>query len=344
MILRCSSSVHAPRRFRQCAACWAILLAAACGGSAPEGAPLEPAGQVRRVVSLVPALTEMTFALGEGDRLVGVSDYCKYPPEALEKPRVGALINLDYEHLLSLQPDCVLLRPEQEEMARRLGALGVASVRLPLNSIAESKAAILRLGDLYGCADKAIALRDSVERELADARSASRRAFGEGTEPDGADPRPTVLFVVGRNPGTLQQLYAAGTGSFLDELISAAGGRNVLEGTALPWPVVSKESILALDPDVIFDSAYISLNAGGDAPDPLLPWQQLSALRAVREGRIIALDDEHMMIPGPAVGEAAVRLSEYLRAAFPERLHTGTELEAAASAPGAPDAGPQVER
>jgi len=302
----------------------ALLLGvlSACGAS-PEGSPGNGPLSADRVISLVPALTEMSYALGEEDRLVGVSFYCKFPPEAADKPKVGALINADYEHMLSLQPDCMILRPEQEEVARRLAEYGIGSIRLQLHSIADVKAAVERLGDLYGVPARADEVIADIDADLAEAEAAARAAFADPEDPSAEPWRPKVLFVVGRNPGTLQQIYAAGTGSFVEELIEAAGGVNVLQDTAIPWPVVGKESILALDPDVIIDGSYMS----GDSPDTeesvLVPWQQLSVLRAVREGRVIALRDDHLLIPGPSVGQAARRLGRVMLRAFPERSWQG---------------------
>lgn len=296
----------------------ACLALAACGAP-PQPSSMETLPPAERVISLVPALTEMTYALGEEDRLVGVSFYCKFPPEAAEKPQVGALINADYEHVLSLQPDCMILRPEQEEVARRLAQYGIGSIRLQLDSIADVRAAVERLGELYDVPGRAKEVIAGIDADLAEAEAAARTAFTRPGDPSAEPWKPTVLFVVGRNPGTLQQIYAAGTGSFVEELVEAAGGVNVLQNTSIPWPVVGKESILALDPDVIIDGSYLSKDTPGTEASVLVPWQQLSVLRAVKEGRVIALRDDHLLIPGPSVGKAARRLGRVILRSFPER-------------------------
>ncbi len=300
-----------------------LLGALACK---PSSKPLPMASPIRaeRVISLVPALTEMTYALGEEDRLVGVSSYCKFPPEAQEKPEVGALIQADYEHILSLRPDCMLLRPEMGEVAERLAQYDIGSISLELQSIDDIKQAMRRLGELYDRADRADELVARIDAEL---REASRTALIPSSRPGEESGKPRVLFVVGRNPGTLQQIYAAGTDSFVEVLIEAAGGRNVLEHTSIPWPVVGKEAILALDPDVIIDGSYMSEISAEDDEQMITPWQQLSVLRAVREGRVIALHDDHMLIPGPSVGEAAGRLASAIRRAFPERSWIADRFE-----------------
>jgi iron complex transport system substrate-binding protein len=197
-----------------------------------------------------------------------------------------------------------------------------------LQSIDDIKRGLIRLGDLYDQPGRARELVDQIDTDLLEAREAARRAFADPADPDAPPWRPRVLFVVGRNPGTLQQIYAAGTGSFVEVLIEAAGGTNVLETTAVPWPVVGKEAILAMDPDVIIDGSYMSESTREDDEQLLTPWQQLSVLRAVREGRVIALHDDHMLIPGPSVGEAASRLGKAMRRVFPERSWNAERLGA----------------
>lgn len=316
-------------------------LLSACGSadeSHSDSRRPESLAEPERVISLVPALTEMTYALGQEHRLVGVSHYCKFPPEAAEKPKVGALINADYEHVLSLQPDCMILRPEQEEVARRLATYGIDSIRLELQSIEDIRAAVTRLGNLYGVPERADEVIAGIKSDLAEAKAAARRAFADPADPAAEPWIPTVLFIVGRNPGTLQQIYAAGTGSFVEELVEAAGGTNVLEDTAIQWPVIGKETILALDPDVIIDGSFMAESTPEDEETLLVPWQQLSALRAVREGRVVGMRDDHLLIPGPSVGEAAARLGEVIRRAFPERTWTGAETGGKAARPASPQA------
>lgn len=321
-----------------------VALLLGCG-AANTPVSTDPRGEVKRVISLVPALTEMTYALGEQGRLVGVSFYCRFPPEAREKPRVGALINADYEHILSLKPDCMILRPEQEEVAARLAEYGIPSIRLQLHNIDDIRAAIVRLGELYAAPEAADRVIAAMNDDLRQSSEAARIAFGDPAKPGLPPWRPRVLFVVGRNPGTLQQIYAGGTGSFVEELINAAGGRNVLENTALPWPVVGKEALLSLDPDVIIDGSFIdrpdAVPSGETGTERLLPWQQLGILRAVREGRVLALEDDHMLIPGPSVGRAARRLGQIIRRAFPERTWTPSAGRPAPAGPD-PDAAPAM--
>lgn len=296
----------------------ALLLLAACGAERTEhavmDAPPKPDVPIppKRVVSLVPSFTEIIYALGEEDRLVGVTPYCKYPPRAQDKTIVGALVDVNYEKLLGLKPDYVLLVPGYTELIRDLQRLGVLTLTLPHETTEDILLAIRSIGDLLGAHDRAASLETSIRAELQEARDLARRRWnGLGLE---AGPR--VLFVAGRNPATLQQIYVCGSGNFVNEIIELVGATNVMGETTSPWPVISKESLIALDPEVILDSSIRQ----GDAPvagdEHMQAWNQMPMLTAVREGRVVAVTDERISVPGPGVAESARKLIGLLAAAL----------------------------
>ena len=218
------------------------------------------------------------------------------------------MVSVNYEKLLLLNPDLVILRPDQAEIERRLKTLGVPSVRIAAESLDSVYSSISQLGELLGQGEKAEALNRDIRKDIASLRSNSSWDFG--------DKPPRVLLVVGRNPGTLQQIYAAGSGSFLAELMEIAGLENALVDTRIQWPVVSKESILKIDPDVILDG---SMRRGemADGPGPHMDaWNQLPMLRAVKNGRIIPFGDEHATIPGPSVARSARLIRSLVEGVF----------------------------
>lgn len=295
-----------------------LLFTSACGGRSPNpdeaSAPTGPraasnlsAASVpipsspQRIITLAPNLTEIVFALGAGDRVVGVSQYCNHPPEARLKPRVGALIQINYESLRALEPDLVILLPGQHEVAARLAGLGVATLTVKSESIATIYSGVRTLGAALGLGAKADSLVADRERGVA---AMKERLASRGD----ARPKPKVLLVVGRNPGTLQQIYACGSDNYLNELMEMIGAENALGQTPVPWPVVGKERLLQIDPDVILDASVLD-QLGDDrkgAPAPpedvkfhMAAWGQLPELRAAREGRIIPLTDPRLMSPGP---------------------------------------------
>ncbi|MEE9217987.1 MAG: helical backbone metal receptor [Acidobacteriota bacterium] len=278
-------------------------LAGASPGSSGPGVSVAEREQPERVITMAPNLTEIVFALGAGGRLVAVSEYSDFPEAARELPRLGGFINPDIEGVLAYRPDLVILRDYSTRLESKLGAFGVPVLRVRDEAIADVLEAIRTIGAVLSLEARAEAMVASIEAELETYR---RRA-----EPSH---RPRVLLVAGRSPGTLQDLFAPGGGTFLDELIRLAGGANLFGDSAIPYPKVSKEEIIARDPEVILESVRASNHPGSD-PD-LSVWRMLGPVTAVRQGRIHLLRGDHLLIPGPRL------------------LHTLRDLERAIHAPG----------
>ena len=271
----------------------ALLLASAALAAPPA-----------RIVSTAPSLTETLFALGLGDRVVGVTEFCRYPPEAAAKPKIGTFIEPNFERILALKPDLVLVVRNPVQLAEKLQRLGLRAVEIPQETLAEIIASIREIGRLTGAEAQARLVAGRVEAELDLVR---RRAAGL--------PRKKVLFLIGRSPGTLQGMVGVGGGNFLDELIRLAGGQNVLASSPMPYPRVSVEQILAADPDVILDMGDFAHREGRpmeSGREFLGLWSAYPVLRAVRQGAVRQVDSEVLIRPGPRVGEAAMRLLELI--------------------------------
>ncbi len=293
-----------------------VITAGACGQkpemqnkfSSPASTPAKTAIPTR-IVSLAPNLTEMIYVLGAEDSLIGVTQYCKFPPEAKKKPKVGALVNMDYEKLRALKPDLVLLLPGQSEVAQKLKQLGIASASFRSETISDIEKGMQSLGEMLGRSGQAQIATTRLQKRMSDLRQKTKSRLA-GSENQNAQSPPRVLFVIGRNPGSLQQIYGCGSGNYLDELLQAVGAVNVLGKTDLPWPVVGKESIIKLDPDVILDGSL----RGGDAPVDgdyhMKAWEQLGMLSSVKNHRVIAVGDEHLLVPGPGFADDAEKLAD----------------------------------
>lgn len=273
--------------------------------SLTEAPPARPAARAQRIVSLAPSITEIIYALDGQDRLVGVTKFCKFPPEARSKPTVGGLVNLSYERVLDLRPDLAIHVPAHREAARGLARLDITTVEVRSETIEDLYEAIRVIGDILGASEKARALVGGMREDLAGIRRANLARAASG-------PPPRVLFIGGRNPGTLQQIYVCGSGTFMNEIIEAIGATNAIGRTSMPWPVINKEKILQLDPDMILDgSMYI--DSATMAPElHMRAWEQLGTLSAVREGKVIALADDRLTVPGPGMIESARRLSRII--------------------------------
>lgn len=261
------------------AACAALLLL--CCRPIAGG---EPPG---RLVSLAPSLTEMVFALGEGNRLVGVTDQCRFPPETAGIPKIGGYQTPNFEAVMALRPDLVLVLEEHAPAFPLLDSLGLEYASFDHRTLPGILESLTRLGERCGRAETAAALR----AELAAAFS----------PPEGYDPEraPGLLFVIGRDygRGLIANAAVVGSDNLYDRLIAAAGYRNAYRG-GLAYPVLSGEGIALLDPEYVVEAVYAEMGTSL-GPDRLREdWQSLNALRAVKNGNIGYIRSGYVFIPG----------------------------------------------
>lgn len=260
-------------------------------------------GTAQRIVSLAPNLTEGLFALGLGDRVVGVTDFCRYPEEAKSKTSVGTLFTPSVERLYALKPDLVVHVPSHEPLARRLSGMGIRTLSVPSETIGDIKAGLLAMGRETGTAARAEELVQEIDAAL---QRTSRLYEG----------MPTVLLVVGYSPAGLKDIYAAGPGTFLDEMIVAAGSTNWLAGTHVRYPTVARESMRARPPDVILD-ANESPTKGRTAAERAQLERRWHEFLGTKKTRIIFVDDPHLTIPGPGVADAVATLNGLIHPVAP---------------------------
>ena len=227
-----------------------------------------------RIVSLGPAITETLFALGLGDRVVGVTDSCEYPPEAKLKPSVGSTLNPSIERILVLKPDLVLGTPQanRRETADQLARLGIPLYGVTANTVEGMLASTADLGRVLGHEAEAEKVVSQLQARI---DAISRRAAGRK--------RPRVLFVVWFRP-----LMTAGGHTFLSDVIRRAGGDPVGADLEGEWPKLSVEEVLRLQPDVILFPQTQSFAPKLDALRSLAGWRDL---RAVKEGRVYFISD-----------------------------------------------------
>ena len=279
----------------------AILVLA---GAAAAARAAEPAQEgAHRVVCLAPAFTEICFSLGKGDHVVGVTDFCDFPPEAAERTRVGGFLNPRRETIVGLRPDLVLAVPEETELAGQLRQLGIRSEILPLYRLADIDRAIRQVAGWLGDSAAGDRLAGTLTAELAGLRKA-----------DAAARPPKVLLVVGRNWGELSNIYVAAPDTFLGELLEAAGGRNAYTGR-IRYPSLSLEGITRMDPEIILE-LYPGQHLGDGQKAALRrDWDRLPAVTAVRKGRIVVLDESYLAIPGPRVAQSVRKIRQCLEEA-----------------------------
>ncbi len=257
----------------------------------------------QRIVSLSPNVTEMLFAIGAGERLVGVTRYCNFPPQAKKLPKVGGLLDPNFEALVALDPDLVIVAQTADDLSERLQQLGLQTLELPHRTVDDVLASIERLGERLGRVPAAEKLVNGLRRGMAELQ---RRTAGLR--------RPGVLLAIERTLGSgrIQDVYTARPGGFLDRIISLAGGRNVCPNTAAPFPILSAEAIIEIDPEVIIDMVPMSLQRQYEPEQLLKDWQSLPELKAVQAGRVYLLTEQYAFIPGPRFLKLARRLAELI--------------------------------
>lgn len=272
-----------------------------------------------RIVSTSPSITETLFALGLGPEVVGVSRYCRFPPEVMRLPKVGTFLQPDAERIVALRPDLVFVNSVDSSLAHRLEAMHVRAVDVDDGAMTDVFAGTRRIAAAAGVAARGEALVADLETRLARIR--------DRVHPTA---RRSVLFIIGRRPGTLADLVAVGPRSYIDSLIGIAGGRNVLSSPDLPqYPRISMETVLRLDPDVIVDTVDMGDTAAErDERRPINErlWAAYSQLRAVRAHDVFAATTDALVVPGPRIVDAAEWLADLIA---PHARFEGAWVEAA---------------
>jgi iron complex transport system substrate-binding protein len=228
----------------------------------------------QRLISLAPSITETLYALGLGDRIVADTEYCDYPPEAKNKPHVGAVLNPSMEKIVALKPDLVLgiVEANRRETVEQLERLNIPLYGLAAHSVEGTLSSIEDLGQVLGVRDQAHSLVQGLRRRVA--------AVNQNAE---HQPRPKVLFVVWYRP-----LITAGPNTFIADAIRLAGGVSIADDLTGEWPRFSLEDALHRDPDIILFSKSESFSPTLDEFHTLPGWKDF---RAVKENRMYFISD-----------------------------------------------------
>jgi iron complex transport system substrate-binding protein len=257
----------------------------------------------QRIISIIPAVTEMLFAIGAGPQVVAVGSFDEYPPEVHKLERVGALLDPDLERILALKPDLVAVYASQADLQKQLARAGVPSFRYEHGGLGDVMSTIRALGSRVGHREEAERTADAIESELA---AISRRV--------GRRPKPKTLLVIGRDAAALRGIYASGGIGFLHDMLTIAGGENVFFDVQRQSVQATSELILARQPDVI-----IELRAGEMAPEAMQKeidsWKVLASVPAVRDGRVFLLTDQRTVVPGPRIAEGTELIARVLHPA-----------------------------
>jgi iron complex transport system substrate-binding protein len=269
---------------------WAVAVVLLLGSLSNAQTQQPQSSSPQRIVSLAPNTTEILFALGLGDRLVGVTRYCDYPPAALTIQKIGGYVDPNYEAIVSLKPDLVVLLTSHQEPKAHLEQLHLSTVTVPHKTIHDIHEAIQIIGSACAKTNESQSLIQDLTRRT--------QAISKAVE---GKPRPRVLICIGRDTQSSQLtgIYAAGHEGFYDEIIQLAGGVNAYTNAQVPYPQLSAEGIVQINPDVIVDIVSDMVSGEKAAGDVKAQWKQLGMVSAVRQNRIHIITGNHALRPGP---------------------------------------------
>lgn len=281
--------------------CIGLALLAALSACKSERSETHTPRTPQRIISLVPSVTEILFAIGAGDRVAGISDFDTYPPEALDLPRVGALINPNMETILSLKPDLVITYGTQSLLHEQLASVGIQQFSFVAGPTDHILSFVRTLGLKLDLEENGNLLAEEIENVLEKLRR---------TRP--VDP-PKVLLVHSRDLGTMGSFYSAGSDSYFNELIDIAGGRNLFDDVPEDAFQPSLEAVLNRGPEVIIE--LLASNQGGDQRLELRrqDWDALTSIPAVHNGRVYVLAEDYLLLVGPRLHQVAQDLANVIR-------------------------------
>mgnify|MGYP001612982990 CR=1 FL=1 len=286
---------------------WTVFIAV-CIAVAPVAAFSDKEqGGYQRIVSLLPSITEILFTLGQGDKVVGVTRYCKHPPEAQQKTIVGGILDTGFETVYHLNPDLVLMEETAMDQKEKLDKMGFKTLTLDTRSVDGILGSIRVLGDVLQCQEKASTIIANIRGKIEYVQSKTKGL-----------PKTRVLVTYLRpvGEGTIREVYIAGNRTYFNDLIEIAGGKNVYEGPDLiTSPVVSAEGILRMDPDVIIEVINMLDDVNVTEQQVLDDWKMLPELKAYKNNRIHVFNQPYIGIPGPRI---ALAVEDFARVVHPE--------------------------
>ena len=254
-----------------------------------------------RIVSIIPAVTEMIFAIGEGSRVIGVSSYDRFPPQVERLDRVGGLLDPNVEKILSLKPDLVIVYATQAELKVRLAQASIPYYSYEHRELADVMQTIRAIGARIGAAPAANRLASDMDQQLDDVRRSVARL-----------PKPKTLLVLGREPRSLRRINVSGGYGFLHDMLVTAGGVDAFGDVKQQSIDATTEMILGRQPEVILELRYGQQPAAAAIAREIRDWDAIASLPAVRSHRVYILSGYEFVVPGPRLVDATRRFADTL--------------------------------
>lgn len=242
----------------------------------------------QRIISMSPSITETLFALGVGNRVVGVTNFCSYPKEACTRPKIGGLLNPSVERWITLKPDLIIHQDDSHKLRINAENLGIPTLAVSMTRLQDIFKTIRTLGEVLGCEPDAQALIAKLQSGI---KNHQTRLAGL--------PKKTTLLLLSEGSDPNGALYAAGRSTFLGELLELAGGENILTDPETNYPKISKEFILRYSPEVIIEAGPTANLSSEERERKLKKWQRFPTLTAVKNKTIYFIGADYILIPGP---------------------------------------------
>ena len=268
-----------------------LFLLASCAAPRPSST-----GTPQRIISLVPNVTEMLFAFGLGDKVIGVGDYDQFPPEVEKKPRVGGLINPNIEKIIEMHPDLVITYGSQDVLRERLESAGIRMFPFSHGNVEHSLQYMLELGRVVGAESQAQRVVGDIRKTFDEVRALAPKA------------RPKILLVHDRGAGTLGSFYTVGSRAFQHDLFEIAGGENLFADVESETIQPTLEEVISRKPDIILETLPPP-RVEADIEQRVKDWESLG----LAKGRIYVEAESYWLVPGPRFALAAKRISEIVR-------------------------------
>ncbi|MZG54782.1 MAG: ABC transporter substrate-binding protein, partial [Nitrospinae bacterium] len=260
--------------------------------------------QAHRIISTSPSITETLFALGLEDRVVGVTDFCKYPPKACQLASVGGLVNPHMETIVALRPDLVVHLAHSVRLEQNTQKLGIPSMKLEMDTVENILGSIQLLGVTLGVEKNAGRLQNKLINGINLYKKKLKNI-----------PPKEALLLLGDSSDPGRDLYAAGQGTFLHELLEISGGRNIIPDSLAQYPKITKEFIIEKSPEVIIEAGPKSRLSLEQIKERMKGWKRFPSIRAVQSEQIHYIGADYILIPGPRLLKI---LGQFSRALHPE--------------------------
>ncbi len=245
-----------------------------------------PAWSYDRIVALSPSVNEILFALGEGEKIVGNTAYCRYPPQSEKIAKVGGFFTPSLEKIVALKPDLVVVQENNAPLAEKLERLGIKTVLVKIDTLASIRKTLLGLGTLLGKKEKASALVAKIDRSVQSLKGITRKK--------------KILIPIGYNTDLSKEVFVAGQNLYFDDIIEASGNVNAFQSTQKGQPALTLEKILALNPDVVIILAPLMKEKKFTEEQLKAPWLKLP-INAARTKSVFVESGEYAGIPSDRI-------------------------------------------